>query len=142
MLIIRYAKQLNYGAGASWGLKNIKEEILKDYDIALIHAEFFYPFEDKTYSFEIGNSIYIIKKGTEDLPDDEFIKKLETNTISKALSRLGFGADVFLGKFDDSRYIQELNEKFGNEVQTKQLNISKNLETKITFSAKKPEMPK
>ena len=72
----------------------------------------------------------------------EFIKKLETNTISKALSRLGFGADVFLGKFDDSRYIQELNEKFGNEVRTKQLNISKNLETKITFSDKKPEMPK
>lgn len=139
---IRQATELWGPYGASWGLKNIKEEILKDYDIALIHADFFYPFEDKTYSFEIGNSIYIIKKGTEDLPDDEFIKKLETNTISKALSRLGFGADVFLGKFDDSRYIQELNEKFGNEVRTKQLNISKNLETKITFSDKKPEMPK
>jgi len=37
--------------------------------------------------------------------DDDFAKKMETNTVSKALSKLGFSADVFLGKFDDNKYV-------------------------------------
>ena len=77
---IRQATELWGPYGASWGLKNIKEEILKDYDIALIHAEFFYPFEDKTYSFEIGNSIYIIKKGTALLKSANIIFKKSANS--------------------------------------------------------------
>lgn len=41
-------------------------------------------------------------------PGDDTAKKLQTSAVSKALSKLGFNADVFLGKFDDAQYVKEL----------------------------------
>lgn len=42
-------------------------------------------------------------------PGDDTAKKLQTSAISKSLSKLGFNADVFLGKFDDAQYLKELD---------------------------------
>jgi len=39
------------------------------------------------------------------------MKKATTDGITKCLSMLGFNADVFLGKFDDNKYVQELKNK-------------------------------
>lgn len=39
--------------------------------------------------------------------DTDAPKKATTDALTKLLSRLGFNADVFLGKFDDSKYVQE-----------------------------------
>lgn len=41
-------------------------------------------------------------------PDADAPKKAMTDALTKALSHLGFNADVFLGKFDDSKYIAAL----------------------------------
>ena len=99
---IRQATELWGPYGFRWGLRNLRRTLEKDLEMAILDAEFFYPVENETVSFEIGNSLFfVLKSKSGDKPDDEFIKKLETNTISKALSRLGFGADVFLGMFDD-----------------------------------------
>lgn len=43
-----------------------------------------------------------------DKPDHEAPKKALTDAITKALSYLGFNADVFLGIFDDSKYKLDL----------------------------------
>ena len=40
-------------------------------------------------------------------PDSDAPKKAMTDAITKGLSQIGFNADVFLGKFDDNKYIQE-----------------------------------
>jgi hypothetical protein len=40
-------------------------------------------------------------------PDDDAPKKAVTDGITKALSYLGFNADVFMGKFDDNKYVAE-----------------------------------
>jgi hypothetical protein len=45
-------------------------------------------------------------------PKGEVLKKLQTMCLSKALSRLGFSADVYEGKFDDSAYVKEMEEKY------------------------------
>lgn len=37
-------------------------------------------------------------------PDDEFNKKTLTDALTNALSRLGFGADVRMGKFEGGKY--------------------------------------
>lgn len=42
---------------------------------------------------------------------DEAAKKALTDAITKALSYLGFNADVFLGKFDDSKYVEKQQAK-------------------------------
>jgi hypothetical protein len=48
-------------------------------------------------------------------PDDDAAKKAATDGITKALSHLGFSADVFLGQFDDNKYLNTLANKFGSE---------------------------
>ena len=47
------------------------------------------------------------KNGNERL-DDDCAKKAMTDALTKALSHLGFSADVFLGKFDDNKYVASL----------------------------------
>jgi len=95
----------SYGLG--WGLKSINYDfsLVETTKMAICHAVFFYIIDGKESSFPISNAINIMQ-GTK--PDEDFCKKLETNTISKSLSRLGFSADVFLGLFDDSEYIAAL----------------------------------
>jgi len=39
-------------------------------------------------------------------PRDDFAKKVETDMLTKGLSKLGFAADVFMGLFDDNKYVQ------------------------------------
>ena len=46
------------------------------------------------------------------LIDDEYSKKVQTNALTKGLSTLGFNSDVFEGKFDDDKYIQQMKEEF------------------------------
>lgn len=42
-------------------------------------------------------------------PDNDCAKKALTDAITKGLSYLGFNADVFLGKFDDNKYVESLH---------------------------------
>ena len=42
-------------------------------------------------------------------PDSDAPKKAGTDGLTKLLSQLGFNADVFLKKFDDNKYVQELH---------------------------------
>ena len=44
--------------------------------------------------------------------DDNFAKKIETDALTKAISKLGFNADIFMGKFDDVRYVEEMKKEF------------------------------
>ena len=95
-----------YGKG--FGLREISYEKmhLENKTILLIlTATFFYG----EASFPITNSdklFYISAKGKEILDTDIF-KKLETNTIGKSLSKIGFGTDIYMGKFEDSNYVND-----------------------------------
>ena len=43
------------------------------------------------------------------------IARAMTDATTKALSKLGYNADVFLGKFDDNKYVQEQAASHRNE---------------------------
>ena len=99
----------SYGYG--WGLAE------SDFDMSLfestgmvIHkAVFFYLLDGAVITFPISNAINPqIGTGDKKRNDEDWPKKVETNTISKALSRLGFNADVFMGLFDDREYVDQL----------------------------------
>lgn len=96
----------SYGLG--WGLREISYDftLFEATKMVLCHAIFFYKLNSIEASFPISNAISAMLGAAK--PDEDFCKKLETNTISKALSRLGFSADVFLGLFDDQEYIAQL----------------------------------
>lgn len=44
--------------------------------------------------------------------DSDALKKATTDALTKLLSQLGFNADVFLGLFDDNKYVAELKAEF------------------------------
>jgi hypothetical protein len=98
--------------GQTWGFKNI----LLDYSLAQVvglvtfKATFFFP----NGEFEIINSISLFMDNAKTKVDDNFAKKIETDALTKAISKLGFNADIFMGKFDDVRYVAEMNAEFGN----------------------------
>ena len=43
--------------------------------------------------------------------DEDALKKAGTDALTKCLSYLGFNADVFLGMFDDSKYVESVRVK-------------------------------
>jgi hypothetical protein len=54
---------------------------------------------------------YVVQFGQKKLdkgngPDEDAVKKAVTDGLTKCLSYLGFNADVFLGKFDDNKYVE------------------------------------
>lgn len=95
-----------YGRG--WGIRTIEHEYitLPDGQIMAVGKALFFAGESE---FEISSAI-MVWNGKK--PDDEFAKKLETDITTKALSKLGFSADVFLGRYDDNRYVNDMKKKF------------------------------
>lgn len=96
--------------GKGWGLKSTQyeKETIGETILLVLHATFFF----RDGEFPISNAIkmaYKTKAGYMQIDEDAW-KKLETNTIAKALSRIGFGADVYMGEFDDAAYVQEAYE--------------------------------
>ncbi len=95
--------------GKSWGFKEINLDYsLVDKGLVVFKGQFFYP----DGGFPIINSIGLYKDNAQTKIDDDFAKKVETDALTKALSKLGFNADIFMGKFDDCRYLAEITAQF------------------------------
>ena len=62
----------------------------------------------------VGMNQLVSNKGR---PDDEAFKKATTDAITKALSYLGFSADIFMGLWDDNKYVNRLREEFGRKAE-------------------------
>jgi hypothetical protein len=104
--------------GQSWGFKSLNFDYsLKDEGLVSLKAVFFFPKGE----FEIINSISIWRDNAKTKIDDNFAKKLETDALTKALSKLGFNADIFMGKFDDVRYVEEMKKEFAEPITKKVL---------------------
>ena len=126
--------------GNTWGLKNLKYDFMDigNTKLALLGAEFYYP----NGEFEIHTSIkvaYMTNGANGYLKiDDDFMKKAETDVTTKALSKLGFNADVFLGLYDDNRYVNQMKEDFKEKPVTKvieRINESQVLELESLFTS-------
>lgn len=100
--------------GIEWGLKNIMYDAIK---MSSWDKEAKQDVESTTI---IMKGLFFFPGGTIEMVVDapfkhgqDTMKKLRTGMISKALSQLGFNADIFLGKFDDAQYVSELKDKLG-----------------------------
>lgn len=116
---LRLATALWGPYGDRWGLRNLDYRLVDVHrnddkgsflsSAVILKADFFYPaVGGREVSFPILNEDKFN-------PGDDTLKKLITNTRSKALSWLGFSADVFLGKFDDERYVKTLQAIFEDQ---------------------------
>ena len=121
-----------FGAfGTGWGVKQERIERWEDVGLVVYQAKLWYSstsniyvtpsgkHEDEKY-VEIHSSIRYENNGR---VDDDFFKKVATDALTKGLSKLGFNADVFMGKFDDNKYVNTLTEKYTKKMN----NTSKDL---------------
>lgn len=132
-----------YGKGFGIESTTYEHLSLQDRILLICHAIFFYKIGDDKYSFPISSSIILLDRGKEDkyIVDDEAYKKIETDITTKALSKLGFNADVFLGQYDDNRYINSMREKFAEIKQTANV-IQHSEEAKIVRGSWQDEVNK
>ncbi len=98
-----------YGAGFGLCVSEFDMSIFEATGIVIHKAMFFYMLDGQRYEFPLSNAIEAAKSTKSGrYVDTDFAKKVETNTVSKALSKLGFNADVFMGLHEDQSYIAEL----------------------------------
>ena len=112
--------------GVTWGFKDIEIDYTLVPVCGLVYwkAIFFFPKGE----FPATNSISIWRDGAMTKADDQFAKKVETDSLTKCLSKLGFNADIFLGKFDDPRYVNDVKKEFAPKVEPKPKQQVKNWE--------------
>ncbi len=110
---LRKATQLWGPYGAKWGLKDLEYGYVYSQAPAdgrqvceevWLNAVFYWP----GGSFEISEDIKYV-------PGGDCRKKLLTGCRSKALSMLGFNSDVFEGKYDDHKYVQDMRQRYTSE---------------------------
>ena len=115
--------------GSTWGLKDLDYtfKTLADTELLILKAKFFYPGGE----FELNNSIKLayMTNGYQNKPgylkvDDEAYKKL------------GFNADVFMGKFEDNNYVQELNYAYA-DIPGKKIDTEKIIEIQAILKAQR-----
>lgn len=108
--------------GNTWGLKNLQYSFMDigTTKMAMLGAEFYYP--DGGFEIHTTLKIAYMTQGANGYLkiDDDFMKKMETDVTTKALSKLGFNADVFMGLYDDNRYVNQMKEEFKQEEQKPQ----------------------
>jgi hypothetical protein len=117
--------------GSSWGFKDITLNFdLKEVGLIVFKAVFYYP----SGEFETINTISYWRDNAQTKLDDEFAKKVETDSLTKCLSKLGFNADVFMGRFDDLRYVEDAKKEFA-PVKTKPAFTLDNFEKALAAKA-------
>jgi len=93
--------------GKGFGVSDEKFTSFDMEGLALYQARLWFVLNGETnviHQFPIHSSIKYSVNGR---VDDDFAKKVATDALTKGLSKLGFNADVFLGKFDDNKYVNQ-----------------------------------
>ncbi len=137
-----------YGQG--WGLTDLRWDYIRDAEFGepleiCLEAIFYYGRDYK--KGEQGrdtDGAFPISSDMPYKPGDECRKKLMTDCQSKALSKLGFSADVFMGRFDDNRYVEQRKAEVAAEMekiertdpQTGELKIGKEQRKAIIAASK------
>lgn len=117
------ATELFGPCGIGWGMTVLNERYVSGAPILdregkvighelvhVVHAKLWYIHEGKRGEIEqYGQTQMVMKRNDGRLfTDEEAPKKSMTDAMSKCLSMLGFGADIFKGYYDDNKYVNDL----------------------------------
>jgi hypothetical protein len=117
--LIRKATEQWGPIGGAWGATVEDEKYVPGADGTIIHViriKFWHP--DGAFN-SYGQTTFVGKNKNGAFTDEEAPKKSLTDAITKALAMLGFSADVFLGLYDDNKYVNDRKAEFGALVSAK-----------------------
>jgi len=113
---IKNATELFGPFGHGFGVRDESYTPILNDTLIVYTATFYYKYCDEAGDvngeFPISSSIRVMMGNK---LDDDCVKKVQTDAITKGLSRLGFNADVFMGRFDGNKYVDASGQKFGGD---------------------------
>lgn len=122
------------GQGFGWevvaeGFMPLGEEVLHWCRIKFWHTN-----RDQSYE-AYGQTKALMKTRNGFMSDEDAPKKSLTDAIIKAASQLGIAANIFLGRWDDQKYVADLKEEFTkNEISPILQTLQENLEKHDTHA--------
>lgn len=100
--------------GKGWGY-DAQPPIFPPDGFVIVPVTLWHGSRDNVFGPEYGCAEIVDSKGRR---DTDAPKKATTDALTKLLSRLGFNADVFLGLYDDNKYVASLREEFAEKPAT------------------------
>ncbi len=103
--------------GVTWGFKNVEFDfsLVESLKLIVFKGTFFCPDGECM----ISNSCKVFMDRDCKMVDADFAKKLETDALTKVLSKMGFNADIFMGRYDDTKYVNEMKREFAPKEMSK-----------------------
>jgi len=127
--------------GSGWGTR-IQESrfdkgcIIGENQHEVIHTliiELWYDKDPEKFVIGVGTTVFVgVYKSSGPFTDGEFFKKTMTDAITNAGKMLGLSADIFLGRYENNKYVAALKEQFKEMPQRSAVN-------KVLFDAQTPE---
>jgi len=95
--------------GVGWGVNEPQFQVVHGPDEALVFCTVsIWHTSRENVVFGVGGDKAVVKFSSGIKTDDEAFKKAFTDAITNAMKLIGVGADVHMGRFDDSKYVAEL----------------------------------
>lgn len=100
--------------GVGWGVNEPKFQVVETNDETLVYCTVsIWHGQRENTVFGVGGDKAMTKRKSGDIvTDDEAFKKSFTDAVTNALKLIGVGADVHMGRFDDSKYVSEVRAEF------------------------------
>lgn len=106
--------------GIGWGFTIVDERIEDGAGGEKLHVarvKVWYEWQGKRGEVEhIGGTQFSgLRSSGKPFTDEDAPKKSVTDALVKALSMIGFAGDIFMGRYDDSKYVSELRQEAAEE---------------------------
>jgi len=114
--------------GIGWGVDILDEQVMEGAPILLngevighelihkVRVRLWYKWKGETGDVhQFGQTIFVGRDRNGLYTDEDAPKKSLTDAMVKCLSLLGFSADVYLGLYDDNKYVTDLRREFEQE---------------------------
>ena len=119
--LIKCATETFGPCGIGWGFKIVSERVedgAQGDKVHIAHVLVWYEWEGKRGEVEhVGQTMFAGKNKNGPFTDEDAPKKSVTDALVKALSMIGFAGDIFMGRYDDSKYVAELRQEFSEQEQ-------------------------
>jgi recombination DNA repair RAD52 pathway protein len=111
--------------GIGWGLEILDEAVMEGAPldaqgnlekIHKVRVKLWYRLDgERGEVVQFGQTTFVGRNRNGLFTDEEAPKKSLTDAMSKCLSLLGFSADIYLGRFDDNKYVNDLQQEFAEK---------------------------
>lgn len=103
--------------GIGWGFNIVSERIEEGAGgekMHFAHVRVWYKWDGEMGSVEhVGGTQFSgTRSSGKAFTDEDAPKKSVTDALVKALSMIGFAGDIFMGRYDDSKYVSEVKQEF------------------------------